>query len=143
MKPEQSVKSEAFTVRLIAPCGMDCRLCMAYPRAKNRCPGCREGGIPNSKSISRCRIKNCETLARDGKKYCFGCDRFPCDRLSHLDKRYRTKYGMSMIENLESIRKYGIRKFVKKEKAKWTCPGCGAVICVHRPNCISCGRRRR
>jgi hypothetical protein len=27
--------------QLIAFCGMNCTLCMAYLRDKNRCPGCR------------------------------------------------------------------------------------------------------
>ncbi len=49
-------------------------------------------------------------------KYCFCCDSFPCVRLNHLDKRYRTKYGMSMIDNLENIRKFGIRHFIRNEK---------------------------
>jgi hypothetical protein len=26
---------------LIAPCGMNCGVCMAYLREKNKCPGCR------------------------------------------------------------------------------------------------------
>jgi hypothetical protein len=46
-----------------------------------------------------------------------------------LDKRYRTKYGMSMIENLEFIDKKGIRKFLKNEEGKWTRKG--KTLCVH------------
>ena len=37
-------------------------------------------------------------------RYCYECDGFPCARVKRLDKRYRTKYEMSMIENLEYIR---------------------------------------
>ena len=74
-------------------------------------------------------------------RYCFECSRFPCERLRHLDKRYRTKYGMSMLENLESIRKVGVRDFVKNQRTKWTCPHCGEILCVHRPQCLSCGHR--
>jgi hypothetical protein len=76
----------------------------------------------------------------DGKiEYCFDCDEFPCARLTHLDKRYRTKYGTSPIANLISIRKIGIRRFSKDETRKWTCPQCGAMICMHKPQCLSCG----
>jgi len=32
---------------------------------------------------------------------------FPCIRLTHLDKRYRANYGMSMIDNLETIQGSG------------------------------------
>jgi hypothetical protein len=37
-------------------------------------------------------------------RYCYECDEFPCARVKRLDKRYRTKYEMGMIENLEYIR---------------------------------------
>ena len=44
--------------------------------------------------------------------FCGECAAFPCRRLRQLDLRYRTKYGMSMLANLEAIRTFGIRKFV-------------------------------
>jgi hypothetical protein len=56
-----------------------------------------------------------------------------------LDKRYISKYGMSMIANLEMINDFGIRHFIRAEKVKWICPECGELICVHKPNCLSCG----
>ncbi|PIP06949.1 MAG: GNAT family N-acetyltransferase, partial [Syntrophobacteraceae bacterium CG23_combo_of_CG06-09_8_20_14_all_50_8] len=86
---------------LIAPCGMNCRLCQAYIRDKKPCPSCRGYDSGKSKSCVSCKIKNCEKIAKGNLKYCFGCDTFPCAKLKHLDNRYRTKYGMSMIDNLE------------------------------------------
>jgi hypothetical protein len=131
------------TLKLIAPCGMNCRLCGAYGRDRNACPGCRGDDSVKSKTCVNCRIKNCEMLAQGRTGYCFGCDHFPCDRLNHLDKRYRTKYGMGMIENLMNIKKAGIRKFIENENIRWTCPGCGVMLCVHKPHCLSCGRKWR
>lgn len=128
---------------LIAPCGMNCRLCLGYIREKNTCPGCRminKQDIQKSKSRNRCRIRNCEQIAEDKIKYCSdSCGSFPCAGLKQLDKRYRIKYGMSMIENLKMINEFGIRHFIRNEKAKWICPECGEMICVHRPACLSCG----
>ena len=72
-------------------------------------------------------------------EYCFACDEFPCARLSHLDQRYRTKYGTSPIDNLISVEKFGIHNFVETENLKWTCPECGGMICMHKPYCLSCG----
>jgi Protein of unknown function (DUF3795) len=133
----------SFNTFLIAPCGMNCRLCLAYIRDKKTCPGCR--GDDSLKAISRfrCRIKTCKKMVNAGLKYCFCCDSYPCVRLKNLDKRYRTKYGMSMIDNLESIGKSGIRIFIRNEKERWTCPKCGGTICVHRPQCPSCMKRWR
>jgi len=125
---------------LIAACGMNCGICTAYLREKNKCPGCRMTGIDNPITRAWCKIKRCEFLEGAGKKYCFQCENFPCARLKHLDKRYRTKYGMSMIENLENIKKNGIRKFVADEKTRWACPECGGTICVHKHSCHTCGK---
>ncbi|OGS21441.1 MAG: hypothetical protein A3J83_08500 [Elusimicrobia bacterium RIFOXYA2_FULL_40_6] len=126
--------------KLIAVCGMNCGICMAYLRDKNKCPGCYMDDKSKSKSCLNCGIKKC--TKRKGN-YCFSCKTYPCDRLKHLDKRYRTKYNMSMIENLQNIKELGIRKFVKDEKARWACTDCGGTINVHRSVCSDCGKINR
>jgi hypothetical protein len=138
-----TVKTNTIHSILIAPCGMNCRLCRAYTRDKKACPGCRGDDSLKSKSCVMCRIKNCEKMVKDRLKYCFSCGSFPCTRLKHLDKRYRANYGMSMIDNLKSIRSFGIRHFIGNEKERWTCPQCGKIICVHKPQCLSCGNTWR
>ena len=142
MTPRRSTKPNTIPVMLIAPCGMNCRLCLAFGRDRNPCPGCRADDSTKPKSCALCRIKTCENMATAQAKYCFSCDLFPCGRLRHLDKRYRTNYGMSMIDNLRDIRTSGIRHFVRSEKIKWTCPECGALLCVHEPQCLHCQYRR-
>ena len=62
----------------------------------------------------------------------------PCRQLKALDKRYRTKYHLSMLHNLEFIQKHGITKFLEKEAEKWHCPDCGGTICCHNGLCLSC-----
>jgi hypothetical protein len=124
---------------LIAPCGINCRLCRAYTRDRKSCPGCREEDINKSNACVTCQIKNCEKMVEGKIEYCFDCGDFPCARMTHLDKRYRTKYGTSMIDNLMSIKKIGIINFGENENKKWTCPECGAMICMHKPQCLSCG----
>jgi hypothetical protein len=126
---------------LIAPCGMNCGICMAYLREKNKCPGCREIYINEPISRSGCKIKNCDYIAKKKNKFCIGCKSLPCKRMKNLDKRYRTRYNMSMLENLDNIKKLGIRQFVKNEKIRWKCPHCGGTICVHRWYCFTCGKR--
>ncbi len=138
MTPIRSITTNAIRTALIAPCGMNCRLCRAYMREKRACPGCRGDDSVKSKACVMCRIKNCEKMARGGFRYCFSCESYPCGRLNQLDKRYRAKYGMSMIDNLENIRKSGMRHFIRNEKARWTCPECGEIICVHKPQCLFC-----
>ena len=125
-------------VLLIAPCGMNCALCYAYQRSKNHCPGCRVEDERKSFSCDNCRIKNCDNFKNGSKSFCYECESFPCKRLKHLDKRYRTKYNMSMIENLIKIKKLGLKKFIANENKRWACTKCSGNICVHKGYCINC-----
>jgi len=125
-----------FRTTLIAPCGMDCAICVAHRREKNRCPGCRS---PDRQHHMNCLVFSCGK--RTGK-YCNTCEEFPCRQILQLDKRYRTKYDVSQIENLTLIRQHGIRRFVRMERERWTCTSCGGTIDVHHGHCSSCGKER-
>ncbi len=80
----------------------------------------------------------CELLGNGIVRFCYECAQFPCKRLKALDRRYRTKYHMSMIENLTYIKEKGMGCFLQKEADKWRCPECGGVICCHNGLCMSC-----
>ena len=125
-----------FRTTLVAPCGMDCAICMAFLRDTNRCGGCY---APDRRCNKKCSISACEQV-RD--RYHHTCTEFPCKRLRQLDERYRKKYGMSMIDNLETIRNQGIREFVRIERDRWTCKTCGGTIDVHHGRCAACGKAR-
>ncbi len=128
---------------LIAPCGMNCGICIGYLREKRPCGGCFKTNDDNKPNVCRsCKIVNCEFLAETGSGFCYDCKKYPCARLKNLDKRYRTKYGMSMIENLGNIKKFGIEKFVESEQNRWKCSDCGELLCVHRFSCLKCGSKR-
>lgn len=131
---------EAF---LIAPCGMNCALCVSYLAMSNDlnqkgfnkkyCPGC----IPRGRNCVH-MADSCKTLGRGMLRFCYQCPDFPCERLNSLDKRYRTKYHMSMIENQQAIRDNGMATFLREEEKKWACPECGGVICCHNGLCLAC-----
>lgn len=80
----------------------------------------------------------CDLLGKGLVRFCHECKDFPCKRLKALDKRYRTKYHLSMIDNLNAIKEQGIEHFLEKEKEKWTCPDCGSTICCHNGLCLTC-----
>jgi hypothetical protein len=127
------------TPALIAPCGIDCRLCHAFARRQVTCPGCRGEDTFKSPSCAACRIKNCVRRASLPGGWCYECEQFPCFLIKRLDKRYRTKYGAHPIENLLFIRDHGLQAFVELENRRWACPRCGQVLCMHKPHCLSCG----
>jgi len=133
-------KREDFSEELIAPCGMNCRICLAYfgytstgKKRKMICIGCK----PTDKSCGHLK-KYCKILTKNEVEYCYQCNDFPCNQLQKLDSKYRERYDMSMIENLEYIRDYGMDNFLGKQEKKYQCPECGGVICVHNRKCYSC-----
>jgi predicted RNA-binding Zn-ribbon protein involved in translation (DUF1610 family) len=48
---------------------------------------------------------------------------------------------MSMIQNLDRIRKIGIKRFMEIENTRWVCPECGNPICIHNKKCYTCGKQ--
>ena len=129
---------------LIAPCGMNCALCIAYQGKlvdinnkgfhRKYCDGC----IPRGEGCLHMGDA-CDKLKNKLVRFCYECGDFPCKRLRSLDKRYRTKYRMSMIDNLLFIDESGIEAFLDKEILKWSCSDCGGTVCCHNGLCLNCG----
>jgi hypothetical protein len=127
---------------MIAPCGMNCALCIGHIREKNRCEGCNGNDRLKPEYCRTCKVVVCEKRKALPSQMCCECADLPCTRIKQLDKRYRTKYGMSMMENLAYIKEHGLEAFVKHEEARWACPECGATLSVHRKACMQCGWNR-
>lgn len=129
--------------QLLAPCGMDCGVCSAYlayanqiPRKRGEvihCEGCRARG-------KHCAYLkgHCVRLASGQVNFCFECPKYPCERLKHLDERYRKRYTMSLIENLELIKKAGVQALIENQQARYNCPTCGQLRSVHNQRCFAC-----
>ena len=133
-----------FTPELIAPCGMNCGICkryLAYSRGVPvergkviHCQGCR----PSNKN---CYVKRgCKKLAKKEITFCFECDNLPCENfINRLERRYRKRYNMSMVENLQELKEKGMETFLKNQERRYRCPKCGDVISVHDRKCYACG----
>lgn len=135
----------AFNKDLVAPCGMNCGVCMRYLATTRgvakrmkipECIGCR----PRNKKCSFIK-GSCSWLGEKKINFCFECQDFPCIRLERLNRRYTTKYGTSLISNLLEIRGIGLDEWLKKEEKKWKCPLCRGVISVHDRKCYDCGNQ--
>jgi hypothetical protein len=125
-------------VNLIGQCGMNCGICMAYLRQKNKCNGCRAINTWNPKTRVNCKLLNCLISIEKGYTYCYECTQYPCILVKNMDRRYKTRYGMSVVANLETIQTRGLAAFLVIEKEKWKCPSCGGVINVHKRLCSQC-----
>lgn len=141
------MQDSKFTLELVAPCGMNCGVCKAYlaysrgvPKERGKTTHC-SGCVPRQK---KCYIKRgCEQLSKSKIRFCFECERMPCKNLNRLDSRYRTRYGMSMVENLKEIKAKGMPAFLRTQEARFACPKCGDVLSVHDGKCYACGRSTR
>lgn len=135
-----------FTPELIAPCGMNCGICKAYlaythglPRQRGKVTHCA-GCLPRAKN---CYIKRgCKKLSKHLIKSCSECDTMPCKHLEHLDKRYRERYSMSMVENLTELKTNNMDAFLRSQTERYRCPNCGGVVCVHDGKCYSCDYKK-
>ncbi|MGD9873822.1 MAG: DUF3795 domain-containing protein [Kiritimatiellia bacterium] len=124
----------------IAPCGVICDICLGFQRSKNTCVGCNVVGS-KAYHCEACSIKSCPEKQGNPLLLCGDCEKFPCRRIKNLDKRYRTKYGESNIENLRAIAEQGMDVFIAQQEEKWKCPQCGKLLCVHRAVCLNCSAK--
>jgi rubrerythrin len=48
---------------------------------------------------------------------------------------------MSPIDNLDEIKKVGLKNFMKLENTRWVCAACGSPICGNDRKCYTCGKQ--
>ncbi len=101
-------------------CGLDCGLCPRYYTVGNsRCPGCCGPDFFNkhpSCSYITCCVK------KKSLEVCAQCEEFPCPRFeSWLGGGAKYDSFLTYLKvhsNMESIRKQGIREFIKQQKKR-------------------------
>lgn len=126
--------------KLIAPCGIYCGACYMFLRDKKNCLGCRIDSAYKPKSCDKCKIANCEQLHNKPSGFCYDCEKFPCQSFKQLDKRYRTKYSTSLIQNQIEIKERGTNSFLTQESVIRTCSKCGSVVSIHWKGCLNCNK---
>lgn len=127
-----------LSMTMLAPCGLNCAVCYAHLRKKRTCPGCRGPEDRQPAYCRRCQIRDCALTRRID--FCFECPSFPCTLVKHIDKRYRERYQVSLIENAVRIKTVGAKQFLMEEQEKWKCSHCGGVISLHDRACSECGQ---
>jgi len=83
--------------------------------------------------------KDCALIRKQEIEFCFECNNFPCENLIKLDQRHYRDDNLSMIDNLQRIKKIGVKQWLKEQERKWTCQKCGGNICVMDKECYDCG----
>lgn len=130
---------EAIETILFAPCGMNCMVCYKHCNHKKPCSGCLKNGEGKPEHCRTCRIKDC--VNSKGLSYCFACADYPCRYISSLEKSYRTRYGVSLMDNSAYVKAHGPEDFLERQKEQYTCSACGGVVSLHDAACSECGEK--
>jgi hypothetical protein len=123
---------------MLAPCGMTCAVCYVHLKEKKPCMGCRSQDASKPEHCRKCKIKDCAASRR--VDFCCECSSFPCTTIKRLDKSYRKRYRVSLIDNALRIKAFGGKQHLLEVKLKWTCPDCGGVISLHDSACSECSQ---
>lgn len=127
---------EAIGTELFAPCGMNCLVCYKHCYHKKPCAGCLNGDGEKPEHCRVCKVKD-RVKSRD-LTYCYECSDFPCKWMKNLEKSYRKRYGVSLVENSGYVQKHGLEQFMEVQKEWYTCPKCGGIISLHDRECSEC-----
>jgi hypothetical protein len=130
--------AEEMPTTMLAPCGINCRVCYVYLRKKKPCLGCRGQDDAKPEHCRKCKIKDC--ALGQSIDFCFDCTSFPCVTIKRLDKNYRQRYQVSLIANAIRLKTVGAQQYLREEREKWTCAECGGVISLHDHACSECGK---
>lgn len=128
----------AIPETMLAPCGVNCAVCYVFLKKKKPCLGCHGGDTSKPEHCRTCEIKACATA--QGVDFCFNCPTYPCAIIKRLDKSYKQRYQVSLIENAATIQAVGAQAFLLTEQAKWSCPVCEGVVALHDRICSECGQ---
>ena len=124
---------------LFAPCGMDCLVCSVHLKKKKPCSGCLSDDAGKPERCKDCKIKLCAQAK--GISYCFACADFPCQGIHNLEKSYKKRDHLSLLENSQVVKDKGLEFFLQSEKNKWSCADCQGVISLHDKTCSECGKK--
>ena len=135
---DRSVITILSSAKMVATCGMNCTYCYAHHKEKKPCLGCRLSDEGKPEHCRKCKIKDC--AAQKQVQFCSKCDDYPCLLIKRLDKSYRTRYNISLINNMKVIDEKGIKYYLTFEQERLKCPECHGVLSLHHKKCSECGK---
>lgn len=121
---------------MFAPCGTNYKVCYKHYYHKRPCAGCLNSDKGKPEHCRKCKIKDC--VKAKAISYCYECLEYPCKLIKNLEKSYNKRYQASLMENSISVKKHGLKVFMKEQKEKYTCSKCQGVISMHDKECSEC-----
>ena len=98
------------------------------------CSGCKSETI--AVFCTDCEMRQC---ARDRRlDSCRECDEYPCQMLKNF-RADEHPHHSAVLKNLESMHETGLDAWLEEQKARWSCPACGARFTWYDALCPECG----
>jgi len=110
------------------------------PPADIVCQGCKTDKV--FAGCRGCRVREC---ARERNvEACVVCPDFPCHRVEQLRAlipgiKDRLPHTVTIFGDTETARDRGYEAWAEAQRARWTCPACGAPFTWYQERCRGCG----
>jgi hypothetical protein len=76
-----------------------------------------------------------------GYEFCNECSEYgTCERMRNFLKDANWPYQQVVSNNMESIHKYGLSKWLEAQEKRWRCTFCGASHSWWDETCSQCGQ---
>lgn len=152
-------KKKEDVTNVVGICGLYCGTCPIYlahrkndidqlrkiseetgvPVEKVYCDGCLSANVFSRCEDCRHGFRQCAT--ENKVTWCFECPNFPCKRLSDF-RDVHVVDGIShhahVIDDLQSIKEHGIKKWLERQAREAVCPECGASLYWFSRKCSNC-----
>lgn len=103
-------------------------------REELACTGCRTD--VTAEFCTRCEMRKC-AMERD-LDFCFQCGDYPCDVITRF-RNDDAPHHSAVFSNLAKIREKGVETWLREEKERWACTGCGTRFTWYDETCTECG----
>jgi len=111
--------------------------CGKLPKAELACGGCKSDSV--YAGCRTCGFRDCAVAK--GVAHCAECADYPCGMFEKWRSAKRVlPHVAEAAPSLEAIRRDGLEAWLAAQKARWSCPDCGARFSWYQAGCAECGR---
>ncbi len=100
------------------------------------CHGCKSDSL-----FVNCRVCKIRTCAMEKKvDHCVDCGEYPCGLFTEWQKvKLLLPHLKQVPDNLESIKKEGVNRWLSEQEKRWKCPECRTGFSWYSAKCHNCG----
>ncbi len=123
-------------------CGLYCGACPKMLSAKAGAGGDTCYGCKSERPTGYCAVCGIKACARSkGHGFCNECSEYgACELMQNFLRDANWPYQRAASDNMESIRRSGLTKWLETQEQRWRCGSCGASYSWWDETCPRCGQ---